>query len=58
VDEEIDITPEMIAAGVARAKEFSFGVPLAELVEAIYLEMAIERRGYDKLSASPISASK
>jgi hypothetical protein len=40
---EIEITPEMIAPGVARAKDFSLGASLAEVVEAVYLAMELER---------------
>lgn len=35
----------MIEAGVWRMREFSYGQSLPELVEAIYLQMEIERRG-------------
>lgn len=57
-DAEIEITPEMIANGIARVKDFHFGSSLAELVYEVYLAMEIERRGYDKPSASSISASR
>lgn len=40
---QIEITPEMIEAGVWRMREFSYGQSLHELVEAIYLQMEIER---------------
>ena len=43
-DVEIEITPEMIEAGVSRLGEFCFGQPQEEIVEALYLAMEIERR--------------
>lgn len=41
---QIEITPAMIRAGLFEIGEFRFGCSMAELVEAIYLAMEIERR--------------
>lgn len=41
----IEITPQMISAGVDRWREFRFGQDEREIVEAVYLAMEIERRG-------------
>jgi hypothetical protein len=48
-----EITPKMIEAGVHAAREHALGAPLADLVAAVYLAMALE-----SASASPIRPSK
>ena len=40
---DIEITPEMIAAGVSELRSFNFGMDEREIVRAIYLMMEIER---------------
>ena len=39
---EIEITQEMIEAGISRWRNFHFGQKEAETVEAIYLAMVLE----------------
>lgn len=46
------ITPQMIEAGIARWREFHFGQSEAEIVEAIYLAMAIELQHIVSASAT------
>ena len=41
---EIEITPEMIEAGIYALRQFRFGQREADIVEAIYFAMEIERR--------------
>ena len=41
--QEIEVTPEMIEAGMDRLRDFRIGQRLEEIVEAVYLAMEIER---------------
>jgi hypothetical protein len=53
----IEVTPDMIAAGVYEAQEHCLGEPLQDLVRKVYLAMAIEAQG-TKDSASSIICRK
>ncbi len=53
---EIEITPQMIAAGVDAFRSHHFGEPEARIVEAIFLAMAIEAQA--SRSASAIISAK
>jgi hypothetical protein len=41
---EIEVTPEMVVAGLAELREHHFGEDLSYMVECIYRVMASERR--------------
>ncbi len=43
-DQKIEITPEMIEAGVAELRELLVGGDLSEAVSEIYMAMELERR--------------
>lgn len=53
---EIEITDEMIEAGVTEAREHTLGEPLSELARKVYLAMEIERQA--SASASAIIADR
>lgn len=40
--DEIEITPEMVEAGVMEAREHPIGADLSDLVSKVYLAMALE----------------
>jgi hypothetical protein len=46
----IEITEKMIEAGCYAAREYCLGLPLADLVERIYLAMRIEALDTDQPS--------
>jgi hypothetical protein len=46
----VEVTPEMIEAGVHVLREFRFGQRESEIVEAVYLAMTFEREA----TASPL----
>ncbi|MEO3998552.1 hypothetical protein [Mesorhizobium sp. CAU 1732] len=47
----IEITPEMIAAGTLELRDMRFGRRMADILEAIYLAMEIEKRAQLKSDA-------
>lgn len=53
-----DMTPGMIRAGVDRLRDFHFGQDEADIVEAIYLIMEIERRVQEIEAASSTKSSR
>lgn len=57
-DALIPITGQMIEAGVTELREMPYGRHLAEVVEAIYLAMELERRAQDNSSAFLNNPSK
>lgn len=44
-DKYIDITPEMIAAGVSAVRDFRIGEPWERIVEAVFIAMIAEMKG-------------
>jgi hypothetical protein len=43
----IEVTPEMIEAGVFEAREHCLGAPIGDLVRSVYIAMALEVREKD-----------
>ena len=41
---KIEVTPEMIEAGIQEAREHQLGKPIRELVVSVYIAMALEAR--------------
>lgn len=41
---KIEITPEMIEAGVYEAREHFLGAPLSDLVRKVFIAMTVEAR--------------
>lgn len=54
----IEITPQMIEAGITEMRRHHHGESMCKIVEAIYLMMEIERRSQHKLSHSCASSSR
>jgi hypothetical protein len=55
---EIEITPEMVAAGISVCREHCLGESLECLVEKIYLAMFVEALTSVSASASPTNLRK
>lgn len=54
---KIEVTPEMIEAGVFAARECCLGSPLADLVRTVYVAMFLEDKG-TRVSASSTMADR
>jgi len=46
---KIEITPEMVKAGIIAAREYALGEPLEKLVTDLFLAMALESDEFARL---------